>query len=351
LEKLLGLGYGAPVSLAGHMGRLAAVARAFDQGDIGLAGIALVQARLPPLPDPSSAERMAKADGVFKYSPDQPRVAAGSRDGGEWTSGGGGAARSNPSPPPGSKAPARPTPAQRANSGSGKGGASRITTRDLDNGVYDPSQPPSLIETSGSTYSQTLTWSAPFRQADPGQSGTAWQGAAAIQAYYASGKGGVYWVDPKTMEMENSIDIGAQIQKSINGGGFMRGILNQALKAGKPVQFDSSGWGKTGLLRFWDGILMPDGQTVGRFGGFIHATLTANANGTYSVVGTITPVKTGAYSFDEDAGDPLGDFAIREAGKIPDIHNNFVPNKVGKPMNIKFTRILYFYANGKFGPM
>jgi len=77
LEWVLTKGYGVPVDLEWRMNGLAAVARALNKGDRSLAAIALVHAELPALPDERAAGRMAKADGLAKYSPDQPRVPAG----------------------------------------------------------------------------------------------------------------------------------------------------------------------------------------------------------------------------------------------------------------------------------
>jgi hypothetical protein len=85
LENLLRIGCGVEVDLADGMGRLAQVARALNDGELGLAAIALVQAKLPTPLDPILADRMAKADGVAKYNADQPRSPAGAPDGGRWT--------------------------------------------------------------------------------------------------------------------------------------------------------------------------------------------------------------------------------------------------------------------------
>ena len=92
LEKLLGVGYGVPVDLGWRMARFENVARALNKGDLSLAAIALVHAELPPLPDADRARWMAQSDGLAKYDPDEPRVAAGVPEGGEWTTDGGGGA-------------------------------------------------------------------------------------------------------------------------------------------------------------------------------------------------------------------------------------------------------------------
>lgn len=61
------------------------IAKAFDRGDRALAAIMAVQLRLPEI-DTLGMAKLGAATDLNKYSPDQPRVPAGSPDGGEWTS-------------------------------------------------------------------------------------------------------------------------------------------------------------------------------------------------------------------------------------------------------------------------
>jgi hypothetical protein len=94
LDRLLSIGYGEPFELGSRLGKLRVVADALNNGNLALAGIALVQMRLPPLPSAEKALAMAAADGLLdKYNPDwedEPRVPAGNPDGGQWTAEGGG---------------------------------------------------------------------------------------------------------------------------------------------------------------------------------------------------------------------------------------------------------------------
>lgn len=85
LERLLSIGYGCPISLDDRMGGLKATAHALNKGDRCLAAIALVHTALPPLPNEDLAQQMARIDNLTKYRPDQPRVPAGSPEGGQWT--------------------------------------------------------------------------------------------------------------------------------------------------------------------------------------------------------------------------------------------------------------------------
>lgn len=347
LKAIMKAAYGSAIGARDLRPGLALIAKALNDGDIGRAMVATLRLGLPEM-NWGDAVRIAKVeDALLKYDPDEPRDLRG-----RWTTGGGSSGGQASPPPraperrfPGASAASEPAPDRVVDS---LDAASAPKAR-LDEGVYYPSQPPDLIDVSGRTFAQTVTWSPPSCSASPGQSGTAWAGAQALQAAYASGKGGDYWVDPKTMQMENSIDIGAQIQQSVNEGGFMRGVLSQALSSGKPMIFNSSKWGKTGLLRFDDGPFMPDGQTVGRFGGFVIGTLTATGDGHYSVTGVIIPIKTGPFSYAPDAASAGGDVVIVAAGLVPDLHNNFEPNMFGKPFNIKFTRVAHYSVIGTFG--
>lgn len=89
LEVLFDLGYGVRLDVGRRMTRLASVARAMNRGDRCLAAISLVHMELPALPGQARARLMAHADELLKFNPSEPRVPAGSRDGGEWTSDGG----------------------------------------------------------------------------------------------------------------------------------------------------------------------------------------------------------------------------------------------------------------------
>ncbi len=105
LDALLAKAYGVQIDCARLEGHLRAVARALNDGDLARAAIALLHARLPPLPDDAAAERLAKADnalrawlvewrevrvGVAKtnYNPDEPRVPKGQPGAGQWTADG-----------------------------------------------------------------------------------------------------------------------------------------------------------------------------------------------------------------------------------------------------------------------
>ncbi|MEA1651824.1 hypothetical protein UAJ10_22770 [Nitrospirillum sp. BR 11164] len=91
LESTLSRHYGGPVDLVGRMPALAAVARALTEGDVVRAHIALLHARLPPLPERAvvvSANENGLAKQIAANYLTQPRIPAGARDAkpGTWTS-------------------------------------------------------------------------------------------------------------------------------------------------------------------------------------------------------------------------------------------------------------------------
>jgi hypothetical protein len=94
LERLLSKGYGVSVELGWRDTQLRHVAAALNDGNVALACISLLRMQLPPLPSARHARNMAKGDGLLvKDNPDwedEPRVPAGNRDGGQWTTEDGG---------------------------------------------------------------------------------------------------------------------------------------------------------------------------------------------------------------------------------------------------------------------
>jgi hypothetical protein len=75
LERLFSEAFHKPNVDVGDLARnLRAVANALNKGDMSLAAIALVLARIPALPEVAA-----------KYDPNEPRVPAGQPDGGEWS--------------------------------------------------------------------------------------------------------------------------------------------------------------------------------------------------------------------------------------------------------------------------
>lgn len=90
LDALLSAAYRGRVAVEPVAQSLATVAKALNNGDRGLAAIALVQAELPTMSDFDVALATAKLDlALLKYNPnwaDEPRVPAGNSQGGQWTS-------------------------------------------------------------------------------------------------------------------------------------------------------------------------------------------------------------------------------------------------------------------------
>jgi len=88
--------FGAEYDGRSRIGGLRAAANALNDGNLTLAMIATVQMCLPDLADEAAVERVASADRMLKagYDRDQPRVPAGSPDGGEWAGPGAGGSSS-----------------------------------------------------------------------------------------------------------------------------------------------------------------------------------------------------------------------------------------------------------------
>jgi hypothetical protein len=188
---------------------------------------------------------------------------------------------------------------------------------------------------------QSGSWSEPYFEADAGQKGNALQGLQSIRDRWSSKAGGVYDVDPKIMGMEGGIDIGQQIQDSIDRGGHMRGVLDQALKSGQAVPFDSGEWG---LRRFNNGLASADGLTVGRWGGFVQGSLSARPDGVWTVDAGVWPQKPGQYDLNEL--DASGEGARKYVGNAAIGADKFVSGD-GAPFYMNFNRIYNFRALGR----
>jgi Mannosyl-glycoprotein endo-beta-N-acetylglucosaminidase len=98
IEGLLSRGYGAVFKLGWRYRQLHRVAEALNEGDLALASISLLHVQLAPLPS-DERDATARAGGPLAKEnvdwQDEPRVPAGSPDGGEWTSGSGGSGSSS----------------------------------------------------------------------------------------------------------------------------------------------------------------------------------------------------------------------------------------------------------------
>ncbi len=89
VARALGLAYRdmSETELERCLAGLDRIIEALDRGDYSLAAIMAIQLRLPEI-DAVGMAKLAKAVELHKYNPDQPRVPAGNRDGGQWTSAG-----------------------------------------------------------------------------------------------------------------------------------------------------------------------------------------------------------------------------------------------------------------------
>ncbi len=104
IAHLLEAGYGFHFGLDGFMSSLDAIAKALDDGNVGLAWIGALQLGLPTLADGAAANRTAAADRLLKYNynPDEARAPNG-----QWTTAGG----ADAAPPPQLLAQNVPSPA------------------------------------------------------------------------------------------------------------------------------------------------------------------------------------------------------------------------------------------------
>ncbi len=88
LAALFSAGYDEPlVDATGWHRSLAVVAKALNDGDVGLALTALVLCRIPPLPSEGHAHAMALAEALMKYNRLEPRIPSPDKGAGEWTAG------------------------------------------------------------------------------------------------------------------------------------------------------------------------------------------------------------------------------------------------------------------------
>ena len=156
--------------------------------------------------------------------------------------------------------------------------------------------------------------------------------------HFRNGNGSDYAVDPsESGGLEQAIDIGSQIQQSINGGGVMSGIADQAYSnmADGPQSFalPEKAWS------FTPTIASEAGLTVGRFTGTItEGTMQVSTDGSYVVRGEMT-LSLGEYNFNLDGRNVAHNAAIWIGGKYAGDGKTFVPVP---------TRTYSFTATGRY---
>lgn len=174
-----------------------------------------------------------------------------------------------------------------------------------------------------------------------------------VQARFASKTGQLYYTDPKDLQLESAVDIGKQIQQSINSGGYMSGVLNRAIQTGRPVTFSTDDWHPkpgTGRIRFQNSYFAMD--NIGRVAGEItDGSLSVAGDQSYTASGTISLTHTGTYDWTPDGEDSLKDMTIRAGGSRPFFYNgHWQSYSEGKPMPLEFTRKLHFRVHGYYPP-
>lgn len=201
--------------------------------------------------------------------------------------------------------------------------------------------------TDGAT-TRAVGWGPVKYAASPGQ-GTASQAEIAIQQAYASGKGGVYVVDPQVMQMERGIDIDSQIAESVSNGGDMSRIYGQAMRS--PTGTVSFTWPRKA---FRNSALSPAGRGPGRFHGTVSGVMTVDkTTGAYRTTGSIA-VADDQYNWEPDGGDFLANALIGLGANTPNInakrgwiHGYPPPNKRGKTITLKYNRDYSFPLSGR----
>jgi hypothetical protein len=197
---------------------------------------------------------------------------------------------------------------------------------------------------------QTLSWLDPIHSASHAEEASPEDIRQEIQAQFASRKGGDYWIDPKSYGFESAIDIGQQIDDSINNPkGYMHGVFVQAAASGQTVRFDTASWRpQHNAIRFQNPLVY--GDTVGRVAGTIDdGQLTVGKDGSYTATGTIILTHTGPYDWTPDGENRLKDAAIDFVGHLPYfVDGHAQPYSDGSPITLKFTRRLRFTVHGKY---
>lgn len=147
------------------------------------------------------------------------------------------------------------------------------------------------------------------------------------------------------MQMQRAIDVGTQIQTSVADGGYMAGIVEEALRSGGVADFM---WGPK---RFSPGLDTPAGRSVGRFSGVVEGTLSITGN-SWTATGTIT-INPDTYSFALDGPNLVSNLAIAAGAITPNVNSGTrgvlglpAPNFVGDPMTLNYNRTYDFTAFG-----
>ncbi len=174
-------------------------------------------------------------------------------------------------------------------------------------------------------------WSSETQTSSPSDLGS-------YNDHFRNGNGSDYAVDPsESGGLEQAIDIGSQIQQSINDGGVMSGIADQAYSnmADGPQSFalPDKAWS------FTPTIASEAGLTVGRFTGTItEGTMQVSTDGSYVVRGEMT-LSLGEYNFNLDGRNAAHNAAIWIGGKVAGDGKTFVPVP---------TRTYTFTATGRY---
>ena len=223
--------------------------------------------------------------------------------------------------------------------------------------LFNPDASTKSWTTPSGTVDQVGVWGPAGEPGSVGQQGSADDGEHGMELWYQTQHGQPYVVDPKTMQLERSLDIGKDMNDSIQDPkGFMRGVLDHAIRyqrdGGGDLYFTSANWQNTGLREFQDSpLLTPAGRSVGRCGVFYDAHMSVDPdNGMWEVDGTAYLVKRNTFDYSLD-GENIGkDAEILGGSLFPNKYDGGKLNIQGTPMNLRFNRSYTFRVIGPLPP-
>ncbi|MFN4287535.1 MAG: RHS repeat-associated core domain-containing protein [Brevundimonas sp.] len=183
------------------------------------------------------------------------------------------------------------------------------------------------------------------------------QSTLGLQRQYASGQGGMYYLDPRAWRLETSIDIGTDIQNSVNSGGYYRAYALRAVTEGVPVNVPQRARLHGFNMNWIDAARSPSGREIGRFSGAVSGMFIPNSDlgpRGYYFVGSMA-LRTGNFGYAPDGVSRMHNAAIRAWGLSPDglRLGPGVPLAVrprlrmeGAPVSVTITRRYNFLAWG-----
>lgn len=167
-------------------------------------------------------------------------------------------------------------------------------------------------------------------------------------------------MDPQAWRLETSIDIGTDIQNSVNTGGYYRAYALRAVTEGIPVQVPERSRPHGFNMNWREAARSPSGREIGRFAGRVSGMFFPNSDlgpRGYTFSG-VMQLSTGPFSYAPDGRDRLHNAAIMAWGLVPS-GLTFTPGypitpilirprlrMEGAPVRVTITRTYHFTAWG-----